>query len=190
MAFFGAAPFGSLLAGALAHRIGAPHTVIVTGACASPARYGSCSNCRKSRRSCSRFTKSAVWFPLAAKARFPPCASRHYETFPPKGLITVNWYNYVACFFAGMFLANAVPHFVNGISGDPFPTPFAHPPGQGLSSPTVNVVWALANLVAGYALFRAGKIASGSDWALAVFFAGIALVSTLSSVHFAKKQAS
>jgi MFS family permease len=32
MAFFGAAPFGSLLAGALAHRIGAPHTVFVTGA--------------------------------------------------------------------------------------------------------------------------------------------------------------
>jgi len=31
MAFFGAAPFGSLLAGALAHRIGAPHTVIITG---------------------------------------------------------------------------------------------------------------------------------------------------------------
>ncbi|HEY4357220.1 MAG TPA: MFS transporter [Acidobacteriaceae bacterium] len=33
MAFFGAAPFGSLLAGALAHRIGAPHTVMVTGTC-------------------------------------------------------------------------------------------------------------------------------------------------------------
>ena len=32
MAFFGAAPFGSLLAGALAERIGAPHTVFVTGA--------------------------------------------------------------------------------------------------------------------------------------------------------------
>jgi MFS family permease len=32
MAFFGAAPFGCLLAGALAHRIGAPHTVIITGA--------------------------------------------------------------------------------------------------------------------------------------------------------------
>jgi len=32
MAFFGAAPFGSLLAGALAHRMGAPHTVMVTGA--------------------------------------------------------------------------------------------------------------------------------------------------------------
>jgi MFS family permease len=32
MAFFGAAPFGSLLAGALAHRIGAPNTLIFTGA--------------------------------------------------------------------------------------------------------------------------------------------------------------
>jgi MFS family permease len=31
MAFFGSAPFGSLLAGMLAHRIGAPYTVIVTG---------------------------------------------------------------------------------------------------------------------------------------------------------------
>ena len=32
MAFFGAAPFGSLLAGTLAHHIGAPHTVMLTGA--------------------------------------------------------------------------------------------------------------------------------------------------------------
>jgi MFS family permease len=31
MAFFGSAPFGSLLAGMMAHRIGAPHTVMVTG---------------------------------------------------------------------------------------------------------------------------------------------------------------
>lgn len=33
MAFFGAAPFGSLFAGALAHRAGAPFTVVVSGAC-------------------------------------------------------------------------------------------------------------------------------------------------------------
>jgi MFS family permease len=32
MAFFGGAPFGSLLVSMLAHRIGAPHTVIITGA--------------------------------------------------------------------------------------------------------------------------------------------------------------
>ncbi len=40
MAFFGAAPFGSLLTGALAHRIGAPHTVILTGTfCAAGALW-------------------------------------------------------------------------------------------------------------------------------------------------------
>jgi len=40
MAFFGAAPFGSLLTGALAHRIGAPHTVMLTGAfCAAGALW-------------------------------------------------------------------------------------------------------------------------------------------------------
>jgi len=99
----------------------------------------------------------------------------------------VPWYDYVACFFAGAFLANVVPHFVHGISGDRFPTPFAHPPGKGLSSPTVNVVWALFNLFVGYILFRAGKIGGGGNAALVVFFAGIAAISILSSVNFAKK---
>ena len=97
------------------------------------------------------------------------------------------WYDYVACFFAGMFLANLVPHFVHGISGDRFPTPFAHPPGKGLSSPTVNVVWALFNLLAGFFLFRIGRVSSGGNVALAVFFAGIVVVSVMLSVQFAKK---
>jgi uncharacterized membrane protein len=101
----------------------------------------------------------------------------------------VNWYHYIACFFAGMFLANVVPHFVHGISGDRFPTPFARPPGKGLSSPTVNVLWALLNLVVGYILFRAGKISGGDGSALVTFFAGIAAISTMLSVRFTKKQA-
>ena len=101
----------------------------------------------------------------------------------------MNWYNYLACFFAGAFLANVVPHFVHGISGDRFPTPFAHPPGKGLSSPTVNVLWALLNLIFGYILFRVGKLSSGADSVLAIFFAGIAAISTMSSIRFAKKQA-
>src|SRR6266550_7584058 len=98
----------------------------------------------------------------------------------------MNWYNYVLCFFAGMFLANVVPHLVHGVSGDRFPTPFGHPPGKGLSSPTVNVAWALVNLIVGYALFRVGKVSSGGQLALAVFFAGIAALSTWLSVLFAK----
>jgi hypothetical protein len=98
----------------------------------------------------------------------------------------MNWYNYVLCFFAGMFLANVLPHFVHGISGDRFPTPFARPPGKGLSSPTTNVIWALGNLIVGYVLFQFGKVASGGNLALAVFFAGIAALSTWLSVLFAK----
>jgi hypothetical protein len=101
----------------------------------------------------------------------------------------VTWYQYLACFFAGMFLANVVPHFVHGISGDRFPTPFAHPPGKGLSSPTVNVLWALLNLVVGYLLSRLGGIMSGNQLALLVLFAGVAVISTLMSVRFAGKHA-
>ena len=100
----------------------------------------------------------------------------------------MNWYHYIACFFAGAFLANVVPHFVNGISGDRFPTPFARPPGKGLSSPTVNVCWALLNLFIGYVLFRVGKVSSVETLALVVFFAGIAAMSMLLSVRFAQKQ--
>jgi hypothetical protein len=101
----------------------------------------------------------------------------------------MNWYNAIACFFAGMFLANVVPHFVHGISGDPFPTPFSHPPGKGLSSPTINVLWALFNLIVGYLLFRAGKLSSGGEVPLVLFFAGIAAISIMLSVNFQKKQA-
>ena len=101
----------------------------------------------------------------------------------------MNWYNYIACFFAGAFLANFVPHFVQGICGDRFPTPFAHPPGKGLSSPTVNVLWALLNLAVGYILFRAGRVSGGGDTALGGVFAGIVAMSTLMSVQFQKKQA-
>jgi hypothetical protein len=62
------------------------------------------------------------------------------------------WIHYVAYFFGGMFLANTLPHLGNGISGHPFQSPFATPPGQGLSSATVNVLWGFLNLVIGYLL--------------------------------------
>ena len=64
----------------------------------------------------------------------------------------MRWYHYVAYFFGGAFLANAVPHFVNGVSGNPFQSPFASPPGEGLSSSTVNVLWGSFNLVVAYLL--------------------------------------
>jgi hypothetical protein len=67
------------------------------------------------------------------------------------------WYHGVAYFFAGAFLTNAVPHFTNGISGRPFPSPFSSPPGQGLSPAWVNVLWGSFNLAVGYLLvYRVG----------------------------------
>jgi hypothetical protein len=97
------------------------------------------------------------------------------------------WYNHIAAFFAGLFLANAVPHFVLGVSGNSFPTPFAKPPGKGLSSPTVNVLWALLNLVIGYILFRAGRVSPENLLALLVFFAGVAAISLMLSFGFRDK---
>jgi hypothetical protein len=54
----------------------------------------------------------------------------------------------------------------------------------------VNVVWALFNLVAGYILFRVGKVSSADNSAVVTFFAGIVVISTMLSVRFRKKQAS
>jgi hypothetical protein len=62
------------------------------------------------------------------------------------------WRDGVAFFFGGAFLANAIPHYVSGVTGRPFQSPFAKPPGEGLSSSTVNVVWGLFNLAVAYAL--------------------------------------
>ncbi len=68
------------------------------------------------------------------------------------------WYHYIAYFFGGAFLANTIPHLVNGISGSPFQSPFASPPGQGLSSSTINVLWGMFNLVVAYVLVaRVGR---------------------------------
>jgi hypothetical protein len=72
----------------------------------------------------------------------------------------MRWYHYIAYFFGGAFLANAIPHFVNGVSGNPFQSPFAHPPGEGLSSAMTNVLWGFTNAVIAYLLL--GKVGTFS----------------------------
>ena len=64
----------------------------------------------------------------------------------------MRWPDLAAYFFGGAFLANAVPHLVSGVAGRAFQSPFAKPPGEGLSSSTVNVLWGFFNLVVGYLL--------------------------------------
>jgi hypothetical protein len=64
----------------------------------------------------------------------------------------MKWYHYLAYFVGGLFLMNAVPHLVNGVSGHAFPSPFASPPGRGLSPAWVNVLWGSFNVLVGYLL--------------------------------------
>jgi hypothetical protein len=64
----------------------------------------------------------------------------------------MEWMHELAYFGGGVFLTNAIPHFINGVMGRPFQTPFAKPPGEGLSTSTVNVCWGFANLVVAYFL--------------------------------------
>jgi hypothetical protein len=97
------------------------------------------------------------------------------------------WYNYIACLFAGAFLTNSVPHFVHGVSGDKFPTPFANPRGIGLSSPLLNVFWALFNMAAGILLVWAGKLLALDIWGIIIFFIGISAMSIRLSYSLSRK---
>jgi hypothetical protein len=99
----------------------------------------------------------------------------------------MKWYHYIACFLAGMFLTNTIPHLIHGISGDPFPTPFSHPAGKGLSPAQINVYWALFNLLIGYLLLRAGKVSTQKTWSIVVLFIGIIVMSIMLSYTFQDK---
>ncbi|MCX6281241.1 MAG: hypothetical protein NTU51_04705 [Bacteroidetes bacterium] len=99
----------------------------------------------------------------------------------------MKWYHYVATFFAGVFLVNALPHFFHGISGDPFPSPFSHPPGKGLSSPLVNVLWGCLNLLVGYILLVISKASPKNKLSMLVLFLAILAISIQMSFAFMDK---
>ena len=97
------------------------------------------------------------------------------------------WYHYVAYFFGGAFLTNALPHFGNGVSGHPFQSPFASPPGEGLSSSTINVAWGMFNLVLAYLLLaRVGKFELRRWPHFGVFAAGFALMAIIAARAFGR----
>jgi hypothetical protein len=97
----------------------------------------------------------------------------------------MNWLHIVSYFFGGLFLTNVVPHFVSGIMGKPFQTPFAKPSGKGLSSSTVNVLWGFVNFVFAYLLLlRVGYFDPRSIAGIVPFAAGALLISLFSARHF------
>lgn len=99
----------------------------------------------------------------------------------------MHWYIAVSYFFGGAFLANAMPHLGNGISGRPFQSPFAKPPGQGLSSSLVNVLWGFFNLaVAWVLLLKVGDFDVRNPMHVGIAGAGMLAIAVMSALNFGK----
>ena len=97
----------------------------------------------------------------------------------------MSWNHYISYFFGGAFLANALPHLVSGVMGRPFQSPFAKPPGKGLSSSTVNVLWGFANLVVSYVLIlRVGQFDLRAVDQIASMGSGLLLMGVMAARSF------
>lgn len=94
--------------------------------------------------------------------------------------------DHFAWFFAGLFLCNCIPHLVCGLSGQPFPSPFAKPPGKGNSPALVNFFWGTGNLAIGIILLRVGEFVLGWNIGTAVFALGFILIGVQLAWHFEK----
>jgi hypothetical protein len=93
---------------------------------------------------------------------------------------------WIAWFFAGAFLCNSLPHLVAGLQGRPFPSPFAKPRGIGNSSPLVNVLWGMFNVVVGLVLLSLQPVSIGLNVPFVVVIAGALAIGVFLALHFGK----
>jgi hypothetical protein len=101
------------------------------------------------------------------------------------------WYFYVLQFVNGLLLTNGVPHFVQGVSGHWFQSPFGSPPSVGESSPLSNALWGFANLALGSILLWFFP-PQGSEAGVGWIFVGLGalLAAILLSTWFGRVRAS
>jgi hypothetical protein len=99
----------------------------------------------------------------------------------------MRWNHYLSYFFSGAFLVNAIPHFVSGVTGHPFQTPFASPPGEGLSPAMINVWWGAFNIIVGYLLIcRVGSFNLRSTKHVITFGIGALLMAMMLAHSFGR----
>jgi hypothetical protein len=97
------------------------------------------------------------------------------------------WLHLTSYFFGGLFLCNAIPHFLSGVMGHPFQSPFARPPGEGLSTSTVNVLWGFFNLAVAYLLLcRVGDFGLRCTAHVTALGLGILLMGLFAAHHFGR----
>jgi len=94
--------------------------------------------------------------------------------------------SFLAHFFTGAFLCNALPHLAAGLQGRAFPTPFARPRGVGLSTPLVNVLWGFFNLLAGLALLTGFPLVVAWTPEFAAACLGALMLGAYLAVHFGR----
>ena len=104
------------------------------------------------RRSRRRRVRPALGARRRRGRRNPRGARRRPLSRTTKRRDPMIWQHEIAYFFGGAFFANAVPHAVAGAMGRAFQSPFAKPPGEGLSSSVVNAAWGWLNLVVAWVL--------------------------------------
>lgn len=98
------------------------------------------------------------------------------------------WYHYLFGFLTGVFWMNFLPHFINSIIGHPFPTPFADPPGRGLSSPVMNLVWALINLGIGSIFFYFSHVTTQGLYVWIAMLSGAIAMAFFVASYFGRVQ--
>ena len=60
----------------------------------------------------------------------------------------IRWWHYLVAIPATAFSVNGIPHFIHGVSGKQFPTPFSGGAGT-LDGAVRNVFWGAGNLIVG-----------------------------------------
>lgn len=90
-------------------------------------------------------------------------------------------------FFSGAFFANAIPHFIHGISGENFHNPFLHRFIPGVPSPLFNVIWGLLFFFLSLWLLSLKKNFNiGFNWESYLFGIGFVFASIMCSLFFGK----
>lgn len=90
--------------------------------------------------------------------------------------------------FAGMFLANGIPHFVKGIMGQTHMTPF-----KRVSDAYTNVMWGFANFVIGVLILGMDELTGEVNWPTGmnfwVFMLGALILAMTAAALFSKPNA-
>ena len=96
------------------------------------------------------------------------------------------WQVVICSFLSGVFIANGVPHFVKGVTGEKFFTPFNR---KEFSSARTNAMFGVANFIIGGIFLYFGHIDTHVLAAGVAFAVAVAFIATSNSIIFTRRLA-